>query len=208
MDTTTAWSRVDKRKIAERFAVEMGPALVFVVALQALSLNAATVAFVLATGVTAAWSWIERRRFPVMPFAMVAFAAAFGAATIAFDSADYIQFRATLLNVSGAVALVVGLATGHLLLKTSLEEGFRLDDGAWRTLTIRMAVYLLLTAAANEVMWRGFSVEAWGWFKAAMPVLNLAFLGLNWPLIRDHLRAERTAAPASAPVPRAAGAAR
>jgi intracellular septation protein len=190
MDTSDAWSRVNKRKLLERFAIEMGPALVFVAGLQLVSLTAATVAFVLATLVAATYSWVEKRRFPIVPFAMVALGAVFGALTVVSGEAAFIEFRATVVNGGGALAILAGLATGRLLLKTTLQDGFRLPDAAWRVLSYRMALYLALMAAANEVVWRGFSTETWAWFKAASPVLNLLFLALNWPFIRDRLRAE------------------
>ena len=187
----TAWSRINKRKLLERFAIEIGPALVFVLALQAGGIDTATILFVVALGIAASYSWFEKRHFPYIPFGMVVMAAAFGAATIAFDDASYIEFRATLVNAGGAVAIIVGLLTGSLILKKSLQDGFRLTDGAWWVLSLRMALYLLVMAILNEIVWRNFSTEVWGWFKAASPMLNLLFLGLNWPLIRANLSGDQ-----------------
>lgn len=187
MAEQTAWSRVNKRKLSERFAIEIGPALVFVIALQIVGLNTATVLFVVALGVAACYSWFEKRHFPYIPFGMVVMAAAFGAATIIMGNAMYIEFRATLVNAGGAVAIIVGLVMGKLILKRSLQDGFKLTDGAWWVLSIRMAIYLFLMAILNEIVWRNFSTEVWGWFKATTPIMNLAFLGLNWPLIRKNL---------------------
>lgn len=191
MKSRTAWSRINKAKLGERFAIEIGPALVFVAALQTVSLSAATIAFILATAVAATYSWVEKRRFPVIPFAMVALGAAFGALTVVTGEAAYIEFRATVVNAGGALAILAGLALGRLVLKATLQDGFRLDDAAWRVLSWRMAAYLLAMATVNEVVWRNFSTETWAWFKTASPVLNLVFLGVNWPFIRDNLEAER-----------------
>lgn len=190
MDDRTPWQRVNRRKLFERVAIEIGPALVFVIALQALHLNAATILFVVATAVAAAYSWFEKRHFPYIPAGMVLLAGLFGALTIVLGEADYIQFRATLVNGGGALAILVGLLFGRLLLKKSLQDGFRLTDGAWWTLSLRMIVYLFVMAAVNEVVWRTMTVEAWAWFKTVSPIFNLVFLGLNWPLIRDNLLAE------------------
>lgn len=186
----SAWEKVNKRKLFERFAIEIGPALVFVAALQLGSLNLATALFVLSLFVAATYSWIEKRRLPYIPFAMAFLAAVFGALTILFGNAAFIEVRSTVVNAGGALAILFGLLTGRLFLKRSLQDGFSLNDGAWWVLSLRMMAYLFAMAALNEVVWRTFSTETWAWFKAAAPVLNLIFLLLNWPLIRDNLSGE------------------
>ncbi len=190
MQDKTPWQRVNKRKLVERLAIEIGPALMFVVALQTVSLKAATIFFVAATAVAVAYSWFEKKHFPVIPFGTLLLAALFGALTVAFNDPDYIQFRATIMNAGGAVALLIGLIIGRLLLKDSLQDGFRLTEGAWWTLSIRMILYLTTLAIANEVIWRTMSLEAWAWFKAVSPLFNIVFLWVNWPLIRASLHAE------------------
>ncbi|MCF3934296.1 septation protein IspZ [Acuticoccus sp. M5D2P5] len=183
----SAWDEVDKGKLLERFAIEIGPALLFVAALLIVNLNVATILFVVACAATATYSWYQTGHFPYIPAGMVLMAAVFGAATIAFGNAFYIEFRATLVNAGGAAALTAGLFTGHLFLKNALQSGFRLTDSAWRTLTWRMALYLALMAILNEIVRRAFSTEIWAVFKAVSPVLNLVFLAINWPLIRANL---------------------
>jgi len=188
-----AWALVDKRKLAERFLVELGPAVGFVVALQVAGLNVATGIFIAAVALATAYSWVEKKRFPIVPAAMTVIAAAFGGLTILLGQAAWIEFRATLVNAAGGLAILGGLLTGRLFLKASLQEGFRLNDGAWWTLSLRMVAYLLALAAANEVVRLSVSTEAWAWFKAMIPFLNAGFLALNWPLIRDNLLAEEGA---------------
>jgi intracellular septation protein len=124
---------------------------------------------------------------------MVALAAVFGGLTILFGEAGWIEFRATLVNAAGALAILGGLLTGRLFLKASLEEGFALNDGAWWMLSLRMVAYLLALAALNEVIRLSVSTETWAWFKASIPFLNAGFLALNWPLIRANLIAEEGA---------------
>ncbi|ORE95430.1 inner membrane-spanning protein YciB [Acuticoccus yangtzensis] len=190
MDDKTPWQRVNKRKLIERFAIEIGPAIVFVIALQAVHLQGATLLFVVATAAAASYSWIEKRRFPLIPAGMVLLAALFGAMTIVSDNPDYIQVRATIVNAGGAIAILAFLVNGRLVLKSSLQDGFRLTDGAWWMLSIRMAVFLFMMALLNEAVWRTTSVETWAWFKTVAPVFNILFLWLNWPLIRENLSAE------------------
>lgn len=191
--TDNAWALVDKRKLAERFLVELGPAVAFVVALQVAGLNVATGVFIAAVALAAAYSWLQKQRFPVVPAAMTVLAAIFGGLTILLGEAAWIEFRATLVNLAGALAILGGLVSGRLFLKASLQSGFRLNEGAWWTLSLRMVGYLLALAAANEVVRLSVSTEVWAWFKATIPFLNAGFLALNWPLIRDNLLAEEGA---------------
>lgn len=191
--TDDAWALIDKKKLAERFLVELGPAVAFAVALQLSGLDVATGIFIAAVALAATWSWLEKRRFPLIPAAMVAIAALFGGLTILFGNAAWIEFRATLVNALGAFTIIGGLLAGRLFLKASLQSGFRMHDGAWWTLSLRMAGYLLALAAANEAVRLVTSTEVWAWFKASIPFLNAGFLALNWRLIRENLVAEEGA---------------
>lgn len=192
MTAVSPWQRVNKRKLFERFAIEIGPALVFVFSLQAMGLKAATLAFIAATAVAACYSWFEKRRIPYIPFGMVLLAALFGGLTIIMGDPSYITFRATLVNASGALAILVGLVFGRLVLKNSLQDGFKLPDGAWWTLSIRMVLFLVIMAGLNEFFRLSFSTEVWAWFKAATPLGNVVFLALNWNLIRKNITAEES----------------
>jgi intracellular septation protein len=179
--------RVDIRRLAARFASEFGPVLVFAVSIQWAGLAAATALFIAATTVSAVFSWYRHRRFPHVPAGMAVLAALFGGLTLVFGQAAFIEVRATVVNAAAAVAIVAGLATGRLVLKRSLQDGFQLPDPAWRTLSIRTAVYLAFMALLNEAVRYRFETEVWAWFKAAAPVMNAAFLAANWPFIRAHL---------------------
>ncbi|MBJ3776696.1 inner membrane-spanning protein YciB [Acuticoccus mangrovi] len=190
MKKDSAWDCVNKRKLLERFAVEIGPALVFVAALQVTGITGATISFIAATALVTVYSFVEKRHLPVVPAATLALAALFGGLTILFDDPEFIQFRPTLVNACGALAIIICLLFGHLVLKQSLEDGFRLSEGAWWTLSLRMALYLAAMAFANEVVRHTFSTETWAWFKAVSPLFNGLFLLVNWPLIRDNLSAD------------------
>ncbi len=181
--------RVDWRRLGIRFAIELGPALVFALALQVASLAWATGLFMLAVVAATAVSWARQRRLPVIPLALTATAIVLGALTIAFGEAAFIQVRATLVNGLAAAAILAGLARGRLVLKGALQEGFRLPDRAWRRLSLFAAAYLASLAVLNEVVRHAFPVETWAWFKAAIPFLNAAFLAATWPMLRREVKA-------------------
>lgn len=192
-----AWRCIDKRPLLVRLAIEIGPALAFAMALQLTGLVTATAFFIAALVISTIYSWVQRERFPRIPVLMLILAVVLGGLTMIFREASYIEIRPTLVNGGGALVILIGLARGRLVLRSSLEEGFSMSGEAWRRLSLRMVVYLAAMAGLNELVRHSYSTESWAWFKTAMPVLNLLFLAGNWPLIRDDLTSRRPAAPVS-----------
>ena len=54
-----------------------------------------------------------------------------------------------------------GLLFGRPLLKLMFGAAFRLTMVGWTILTKRWAVFFLVLACVNEVMWRFFTTETW-----------------------------------------------
>ena len=47
--------------------------------------------------------------------------------------------------------------TGRPFLKLLLGEAFNLTEEGWRKLSVRWALFFLVLAALNELVWRSFS---------------------------------------------------
>ncbi len=68
-----------------------------------------------------------------------------------------------------------------------LSEALPMDAEGWRKLTLRMAIFFVVLAGANELVWRTMTDSTWVWFKTfGLPVLLFAFLLGNAKLYRDH----------------------
>ena len=67
------------------------------------------------------------------------------------------------------------------------DQVFDLTPEGWRKLTLRWAVFFLVLAVLNEVVWRTQSTDFWVAFKAfgTLP-LTLLFAMLQYPLIMKH----------------------
>jgi intracellular septation protein len=97
--------------------------------------------------------WRERRVAPMMMISAVIIAA-MGALTFALHDKTFFYMKPTLIYALFAALLGGGVATGRNFLKTLFDGALTLPDAAWRTLTVRYAVFFAALAIANEIAWR------------------------------------------------------
>ena len=80
-----------------------------------------------------------------------------------------------------------GIVTGRPLLKMFMGEALRLTDEGWRQMTVRWAVFFLVMAGLNEIVWRNFSEATWVNFKVfGILPLTLVFAMAQVGLIKRH----------------------
>jgi len=170
-----------------RLAVEAGPLVVFFVVNRMEGIMAGTGAFMAATLVSVVLSHRLDRRLPLMPLISCGFVMLFGGLTLALDDALFIKIKPTVVNLLFAAVLGIGLALKRPFLKMLMGAMIELDDQGWRVLTLRWAVFFVVLAVLNEIVWRSMSTDAWVNFKvfALMP-LTLLFGLANVPLIMRH----------------------
>jgi intracellular septation protein len=170
-----------------KVAVDLAPLLVFFAAYLALGIFWATGALMVATVA----SLIASRRLlgHVSPMLIVTtvLVIGFGTLTLFLNDARFIKMKPTMINLLFAVVLVGGLYLRRPVLQLMLGSTLQLTDVGWRKLTIRWAIFFLVMAAANEVVWRNFSDTTWASFKVfGILPLTLIFALLQLGLIRRH----------------------
>lgn len=180
-----------------KLALELGPLGVFFLAnafgerLGAAGgsgrLFLATGAFMAATVVALAVNYALVRRLPIMPLISGAVVLVFGGLTLYLADEHFIKMKPTIVNALFGCVLLGGLAFGRPLLPIVLDSVFRLTAEGWRKLTLRWAVFFLILAVLNEVVWRTQTTDTWVNFKvfAIMP-LTLLFALAQTPLIMRH----------------------
>lgn len=166
-----------------KLLVEIGPLAVFFVANARTDIFVATGAFMVATIVALPASWWLMRRLPVMPLVTAVFVLVFGGLTLYLADDLFIKLKPTIVNTLFGVILLGGLAFGRPLLRLVFADVFRLTDEGWRVLTLRWALFFLLLAVLNELVWRSFSTDAWVNFKVfgiapLTMIFGMAQLGL------------------------------
>ena len=170
-----------------RLALEAGPLVVFFVTNGQFGIMPATAAFMVATPIAVALSYRLEKRIPVMPIVGCGFVMLFGGLTLWMDDAFFIKVKPTIVNALFAAVLFVGLALKRPYLKLLMGGVLHLDDAGWHKLGLRWAVFFVVLAVLNEIVWRNFSTEFWAGFKlfGLMP-LTMVFAILQVPLITAH----------------------
>lgn len=170
-----------------KLALEVGPLAVFFIANARFGIFTATAAFMVAIVIALVGSWLLERKLPVMPLVTAAFVLVFGGLTLALEDELFIKLKPTIVNLLFAAILFGGLFFGRPLLKPLFEAAFPLTDHGWKLLTMRWAVFFVVLAVLNEVVWRSFSTDFWVSFKlfGIMP-LTMVFAAAQLPLIRRH----------------------
>lgn len=163
-----------------KLALELGPLGVFFLANGRFGIFAATAAFMAATVVALAVSYLMLRKLPVMPLVTGVFVLVFGGLTLWLADDLFIKIKPTLVNLTFALILAFGLMTGRMFLKLVLESVVQLVERGWIVLTRAWIGYFLFLAAANEAVWRTMPTDTWVTFKVfgVMP-MTMAFSVLS-----------------------------
>ena len=175
--------QIDTRQL-KKTLLELAPLLVFfTVNMLTKNIILGTGVFMVATIVALVASRMLFGTIPVMPLVSGVLVMVFGGLTVWLDDAVFIKLKPTIVNLMFASILFGGLLYGKSLLRYVLGEFFKLTDEGWRLLTFRWAVFFVVLAVINEIVWRNFTESFWIGFKimGVMPitgVFGLAQLGL------------------------------
>ena len=177
-----------------KLAFEIGPVAVFFLANTTSGIFVATGAFMAATAVALAGSYLVMRTIPVMPLVTAGFVFTFGALTLVLQDETFIKIKPTLTNLLFAAILGGGLVFRQLFLKLVFQSAFQVTDIGWRILTFWWMGFFVFLAILNEVIWRSFSTDFWVNFKVfgIMP-LTIAFSLAMLPIMLKHeIKSEET----------------
>lgn len=170
-----------------KFALEMGPLILFFIVNQKFGIFQATAALMVAVPATLAVSYSITRHLPTMPVVTALFVLVFGSLTFFLQDENFIKLKVTLLYALFGSALLGALWFDKLLLPAVFESAFRLDDAGWRKLTWRWALFFFFLAALNEFVRRSFPTDVWVDFKVfGILPLTLLFAFAQIPLMLRH----------------------
>jgi intracellular septation protein len=85
--------------------------------------------------------------------------------------------------------LLAGLYFRRIFLKDMMGSAIEMPDAAWRTLTIRWAVFFAVMGILNIVVWHFFTESVWVAFKAfGLLVMTLLFALANAPFMAKYIK--------------------
>ena len=171
-----------------KLLIEMGPLVAFFITNWKAGIFWGTGVFMVATAIALAASWIMTRKLAMVPLVSAVFVALFGALTLWLQSDIFIKVKVTLINALFGAVLLGGVAFGKHYLKVVMGEAIKLQELAWRTLSIRWGIFFFALAGLNEVVWRSFTTDQWVNFKVfGLLPLTLLFAFANAPYMTRHM---------------------
>ncbi|WP_286829101.1 MULTISPECIES: septation protein IspZ [Kordiimonas] len=178
-----------------KFMLDFGPLLVFFIAFRfgegEQAVITATIPFMVAIVIAALYSKVKLGHVSAMHKFTFVVVMVMGGLTLYLQSAVFVKMKLTILNGIFAGILLFGLATGRLYIKSIMELAFHLPDAAWRVLSRNYAIFFLVMAAVNELIWRTQSDEFWVNFKTfGYTGINFIFILAHMPMLMKHMPEE------------------
>jgi len=172
---TTTPAKGKKLTGSAKFAVDMGPLLVFFIAYfmgarlapmlgnivgqdwavaEGKEMFVGIGAFLPAFAIALAYSvWKERRIAPMLLVTGV-IVGVLGSLALIFQNKTLFYMKPTISYLLFASVLSGGLLAGRNFLKLVFDGALHMPEAAWRTLTWRFAIAYFVLAVANEIAWR------------------------------------------------------
>jgi len=192
-DTQAATPR-KKLKPGLKFALEMGPLVLFFIAYNKFGIFAGTDTLMVATVAALAVTYALTRHLPVMPMVTAIMVMIFGGATLLLHDDTFVKMKATVAYLLFAAALLGGLLFGKALLSVAFDSVMNLTEEGWRKLTLRWGLFFFAMAVLNEIVWRNISTDQWVNFKVfGLLPLTLIFAIANAPFMSKHMIEEEKA---------------
>ncbi|MEN8891678.1 inner membrane-spanning protein YciB [Planktotalea arctica] len=111
----------------------------------------------------------------------------FGASSVWLNDPRVFKMKPTAIYLLLALILGLGLLLGQSWLKYIMEDMIPLRPEGWMILTKRTALLFVLSAGANELVWRTQSEAFWVLFETlAMPIVVFVFFLAQIGLFIDY----------------------
>ncbi|MEN3929541.1 septation protein A [Microvirga sp. W0021] len=170
-----------------KLVLEMGPLVAFFVIYSKFGLHMAIGAFIPLTIAALVVYYFLQGKLPTMPLVSGVIVIFFGGLTLIFDNDTFFKMKPTIVSGIFGVVLLYGYYSGKQLLKIVFDNAFSLDDEGWRILTFRWAIFFIVLAVLNEVVWRTQTESFWVSFKVfGLTAISIVFAMAQTPLLMRH----------------------
>jgi len=175
---------------------EYVPLGLFLLAYKVGDLTLAIQAIVVATVVAVIISYVAVRRLPLLTMLAAGLVLAFGGLSLLVGDDRIYKMKPTVLYSLFAIALLVARGFNRILLRSVLEDVWKLTDLGWRKLTTQFAIFFFVMAGLNEIAWRFMGEDFWVSFKVFGGIgLMLLFILSRAPFAKRHALPDPKAEP-------------
>jgi len=181
-------------KKPNKFWLEFGPLLVFVIAYQYMRrtdvsepmLKAAGIFMILAV-ISLIFAKIRYDQVSkVLVFTTLIIVVTAGLAILSGNPVIF-YMKPTILNALFGIGVIGGVMMKKNVIQMFLGEAFEMPVKAWNNLAIRWGVFFFAMAALNEFIWRNFDENFWVNFKLfGFVPITLLFSLSQMPFIFKH----------------------
>ena len=171
-----------------RLAIDLGPLIVFFAVNAWRGIIEATIAFMIAIVTAMLISKIKYKHISPMLWFSGVMVLVLGGITVWLRDETFIKIKPTIYYGMVASILFFGLYTGRNLLKAVLGTAYPgLSERGWQLLTRNWAIFFIVMAFANELVWRTTSTDFWVGAKlwGFLPATFL-FAFANVPMLMKH----------------------
>lgn len=171
-----------------KFLLDFGPLVAFFFAVSKWGIMPATGVLMVGVSVSVLVHWVVERHIPKMLVFSALLILSLGGLTLWLDNPIFVKMKMTVLQVVIAAVLLGGMMKDKLFIKMLMGEGLKMSEAGWRIFTRNYAIFCLLIAAANEIIWRTQSDEFWAGFKSfgVLPAM-LLFLIIQIMALSSHM---------------------
>ena len=169
-----------------RALLDYSPVVLFFVFQKLFDIYVATEVLIAAVAVSLLTTYYIERRLSTSSIVMAALVLVFGGLTLFLHDDTFLKIKLTIYYIFFGAVLLGGLAFNRYFIKYALVFAFELGEAGWRALTLRLGLFFLALAGANEIVRRNFSTDIWVDFKLGVIGLTFLFMMTQVPLLLRH----------------------
>ena len=173
---------------ALKLALDFAPLVAFFAAYKIGGVYWATGTIIALTLTSLVITYLITRSIAKFPLISAVIITIMGSLTFLLQNKTFFYMKPTAINIVFAIILFGGLLTKRVFLKDLLGSAVDMPLSAWRTLTWRWVVFLLVLAGLNEYVWRTMPEATWVNFKVfGLIGLTMVFAIANAPFMAKHM---------------------
>ena len=132
-------------------------------------------------------SWLQTKKLAKMPLITAILVVVFGGLTIWLNNPVFIKMKPTIIYLIFSAVLGYGLLNKKSYIKYLMGSAIPMNEEGWFLLSKRFAVFFIILALTNEIIWRFFSQDFWVNFKTfGLPILLIIFMAMQLNLFNKY----------------------